>query len=95
MMKGGEALSTELKCPKCGKEMEEGYISPWGMIDWVSGKDRPITEGMNAIELLIMPPGGVYYYHKAHRCRSCELLLLNYHHKETKSALDIIHSRKE
>jgi hypothetical protein len=94
-MEGGEAESTIMKCPTCGNEMEEGFLStlPFG-IEWVVGKERPMTEVTGSIRKLIFQMGYDWIYIKAYRCASCELALFKYG-KDARTVLDMIHSRKE
>jgi hypothetical protein len=95
-MEGGEVESTIMKCPTCGNEMEEGFLSfnrPFS-IEWVTGKERPRTEETGAIKMLIYEPGYWWKYIKAYRCKSCDLALFKYG-KDARTVLDMIHSRKD
>lgn len=85
-----------MKCPQCGKEMEKGFISSRDsvLLEWVKGEESPRTEGFGSIETLIYKPYFWWGYLEAYRCPDCELLLLSYH-KDSKTALDMIHSRNE
>jgi len=82
-----------LKCPKCGKEMEKGFVSTRTslILEWVKGEEHPQTEGFGNIEVLIYKPYAWWGYLEAYRCPACEMLLLDYH-KDSKTALDMIHS---
>jgi hypothetical protein len=91
-----------LKCPDCGDEMEEGFVSISRpvVIEWVKGVDGPMEGRMGDRKLLMyefeyrMKP----IYRKAYLCRMCELVLFCYPRipgkKESKTALEMIHSEK-
>jgi len=70
-----------MKCPKCGKEMEEGFVSagfnpPDRGIGWSS------TKGQTAIDLQPLLGTDHWYqnfaYAKAFRCKSCKLVQFEY-----------------
>jgi hypothetical protein len=66
--------------PKCGKEMEEGFLSlnlP-ELMEWTKGKSRPETEKLESISTLRYKPGLSRDYIKSHRCENCRLVTFVY-----------------
>jgi len=63
------------KCPKCGKEMEEGYISLMSGMRWRSNGDRGLVKG----ELLFRGSWwGFSTLKLALRCKDCGLVIFQY-----------------
>jgi DNA-directed RNA polymerase subunit M/transcription elongation factor TFIIS len=70
-------MSEVKKCPKCGGEMERGYLITDGtQIRWAHEPHKLIMRGevlMDVIPVITMN-------FKAHRCSDCKLILFNYEH---------------
>jgi hypothetical protein len=69
-----------MNCPKCGMEMEEGFLSlnvP-DVMEWTKGKSRPETEKLESISTLRYGPGPWRDYIKSYRCENCRLVTFVY-----------------
>lgn len=69
-----------MNCPKCGGEMEEGFLSLTlpVLMEWVEGRSRPETERVGANSTLRYEPGIWRDYVKSFRCFSCRLITFGY-----------------
>ena len=67
-----------MNCPKCEKEMEEGFLWTVPLMEWMKGKSRPETERLENIINLGHEPGRPHNYIKSFRCENRRLVTFEY-----------------
>jgi ribosomal protein L40E len=70
----------EVECPKCGEEMEKGFIAAW-YVFWTDRKQEIFWKAPPSEDVIIKPTSLFHMYDKsieAYRCKKCKLVLFNY-----------------
>ena len=68
-----------MRCPKCGGEMEEGFVFAGGAqaIGWSSKKPGLVSVGDS-----LVGPLWKRRFIPGHRCESCKLVVMNYNQED-------------
>lgn len=66
----------DVKCPKCNKEMEKGYIGTPRYISWLKDKNELITTGKTLVHDVF------WRWEKnkmeARKCEECKIVMFSY-----------------
>jgi len=68
-----------VECPKCGTEMEQGFVATWYMY-WTDER-RELFWKSPPKDDVVVKPGFFHIFDKslkAYRCKKCKLVLFNY-----------------
>jgi hypothetical protein len=65
----------DMKCPKCGEIMDEGYLAVYGMFRGMKWLEKPSYFAVGGETILPMTQPGEP---QAHRCVSCRLVVFPY-----------------
>ena len=65
------------KCPKCGKEMESGYLEAESLVGGAKWQEKRSVLGIGG-ELLMKPNASGLVYLQGSRCPHCRILMLKY-----------------
>jgi hypothetical protein len=72
-----------MNCPKCEKEMENGYIHAaapglfWNNEEYSFNRGEPINDGLPSINRIFT---GAFF--TAYRCRNCQMVVAQYKDKK-------------